>query len=124
MSGNKLDNNTSEWSDAGWTRVNNGSVPTIDGESYGDNSGPAKRGDKSRNDYDSPEFYAGLLQYNAVSSSDIRCIDPGVKPTDKLTGFVFRPISYVYKNSFEADESVSIRHTGTIPVTGGQVMLK
>ena len=118
MSGNKLDNNTSEWTDAGWTKVNNGSVPTIDGESYGDNSGPAKRGDKSRNDYESPEYFAGLIQYNAASSSDIRCIDPGVRPTDKLNSFVFRSISYVYKNSFDADETVSICHTGRTDTLG------
>ena len=117
MSGNKLDNNVSEWTDAGWTRANNGSVPSRDGE-YGDNSGPAKRGDKTWNNYDEPKYYAGIIQYNSASSKEIRCIDPGTSATQSLNDMVYRAFSYGYKKSFDAEETISIHHTGRTDTLG------
>ena len=118
LSANKLDSNTAQWNDAGWTKVNNGDFPKEGNLEYGDNSSDAKRGDKTWNGYEDPEYFAGLLQYNSASSKEIRCIDPGVKKTEALNSMVFRCYRYIYKNSFDAEEKISIYHTGRTDTLG------
>ena len=114
--------NSSDWSTAGWTKVNSGTVPrftgTVLGSSYdeelGDNSGLARRIRKDWNDYSSPAVYAGNIRYNAARSKDYRCIDPGIKETNRLVddGIVYRNLKQAYKKHFEAEEEIKIYHTG------------
>ena len=114
--------NSSDWSTAGWTKVNSGTVPRYTGsvlgtsydEELGDNSGLARRMRKDWNDYSSPAVYAGNIRYNAARSKDYRCIDPGIKETNRLVddGIVYRNLKQAYKKHFEAGEEVKIFHTG------------
>ena len=112
-----------EWGEAGWTRVNSGTVPKFtgtvlgkeySGEELGDNSGLARRMRKDWNDYSSPAVYAGAIMYNSARAKDYRCINPGIKETEALVtdGVVYRNFKHAYKKHFDAEEEIKIFHTG------------
>ena len=112
-----------EWSDNGWSTANNGSTPTHTDGAFTDNASVAHKIRKDWNDYSSPSVYAGVMKYSSADSKAIRCLDPGVKETDKLGSTTFRNMKYARSKHFSAGDEIKIYHTGDKNKEGGVLSL-